>query len=98
MALCEWAWQLLDSYRQHKQGRRSVAAARKLRDDAAVETYRDLKALLKLLHSFTQGDWLDLRESTGHPPSKGVDVPQVGRNLRGPSDSFKLPVTGRGWG
>ena len=75
--LCDWVLQLLRRYSSHKQGRVSVAASQRLRQDAETETYRDLRALLRLLTHLTQRDLLDFHspeaQANGHP----VDVAQV---------------------
>lgn len=87
-ALCQWVLRLLQQYSQHARGRVSVAAAKRLRDAAEEDTYRDLRALLKLLTQLTNRDMLDFRDSTNGP---AVDVAQVCWGSLCTLWHFKLP-------
>ena len=92
--LCDWVLQLLKRYSSHKQGQVSVAASKRLRLDAETETYRDLRALLRLLTHLTQRDLLDFQspeaQANGHP----VDVAQVPFQSAGRPVCVHCP---RGW-
>ena len=58
----------------------SIAVASQLRDEAAAESYRDLRALLRLLTLLTQRDLVDF---TGADSAEGpgMDIAQVGLAL-----------------
>ena len=75
--LCEWVLKLLKQYSSQKTGQFSVAATKQLRDEAATETYRDLRALLKLLTQLTNRDLADFNTSQGTANGHTVDVAQV---------------------
>lgn len=76
-ALCEWVLKLLKQYSFQKRGQFSVAATKQLRDDAATDTYRDLRALLKLLTQLTNRDLADFTSGKESANGSTVDVAQV---------------------
>jgi len=73
-ALCEWVLQLLRLYSRHNAGVVSLQMAPALRQEAAAERGRELRALLRLLTHLTQRDLL---EFGGPADGAGVDVAQV---------------------
>ncbi|KAL0051778.1 hypothetical protein WJX82_002011 [Trebouxia sp. C0006] len=82
--MCHWVLHLLQTYSSYNKGRRSVQTAASLRQDAVGESYRDLRALLKLLTHLTQRDLIDFgstEEETGAGAANGagqaVDVAQL---------------------
>lgn len=74
--LCEWVLQLLKQYSAQKRGKYSVAATKQLRDDAATETYRDLRALLKLLTQLTNRDLANFQDGEANG-NVAVDIASV---------------------
>ncbi|DBA87589.1 TPA: hypothetical protein ACH3X1_004612 [Trebouxia sp. C0004] len=82
--MCHWVLHILQTYSSYNKGRRSVQTAAALRQDAVGESYRDLRALLKLLTHLTQRDLIDFgsteEDSTAaaaNGAGQAVDVAQL---------------------
>ena len=56
-----------------------MAVCSRLREDAAKETYRDLRALLRLLTHLTQRDLLEFSGGEASENGSAVDVAKVCR-------------------
>ncbi|KAL0028613.1 hypothetical protein WJX79_005646 [Trebouxia sp. C0005] len=98
--MCHWVLHLLQTYSSYNKGRRSVQTAASLRQDTVGESYRDLRALLKLLTHLTQRDLIDFgstEEESAAAAANGagqpVDVAQLvflGLDILIPLISFEL--------
>ncbi|EIE26728.1 hypothetical protein COCSUDRAFT_46205 [Coccomyxa subellipsoidea C-169] len=74
--LCEWVLHLLQQYSTYNLGQVSLAAAARLRAEAAADSYREVRALIKLLMNLTIRDVVDFGGDSDQPGGQ-VNIAQV---------------------
>ncbi|BDA40620.1 probable Exportin-4 [Coccomyxa sp. Obi] len=74
--LCEWVLHLLQQYSAYNLGQVSIAAAARLRAEAAADSYREVRALIRLLTLLNNRDLVDFGGAQNSSEAQ-VNIAQV---------------------